>query len=149
MELVDSTCSVGRSSPELSVDQLGERIVDMSGRLAAATSRWLLLVAWFDAREGYLSFGLASSAQWLTHACGIAHRTAVEQVRVGRSLRHYPRLADEMGAGRLSYSQVRAISRIAGPAEQTLVGDLIEVARHATVAQLDVVVRGLRTVDHH
>jgi hypothetical protein len=26
---------------------------------------------------------MASSAQWLSHACGIAHRTAVEHVRVG------------------------------------------------------------------
>jgi hypothetical protein len=109
----------------------------------------LLLVAQFDAREGYLSFGLASSAQWLTHACGIAHRTAVDHVRVGRSLLQYPRLAEEMGAGRLSFSQVRAISRIAQPGEQALVDDLIEVARHGTVAQLEVLVRGLRTVDHN
>ena len=147
MELVDSSCAVSRSAGELSVDELGARIVDMSARLAAATSRWLLLVACFDARQGYVSFGLASSAQWLTHACGIAHRTAVEHVRVGRSLRQYPRLADEMGAGRLSFSQVRAISRIAGPGEHGLVEDLVEAARHATVAQLEVVVRGLRTVE--
>ena len=97
------------------MDELGKRIVEMSGRLAAATCRWLLLVAEFDAREGYVSLGLASTAQWLTHACGIAHRTAVEHVRVARSLRQYPRLAEEMGAGRLSFSQVRAISRITGP----------------------------------
>ena len=147
MELVDSG-SVGASPRELSLDQLGERIVDISGRLAAATCRWLLLVAAFDAREGYLSFGLVSSAQWLTHACGIAHRTAAEHVRVARSLLAYPRLADEMGAGRLSFSQVRAISRIAQPGEHGLVDDLIEAARHATVAQLEVLVRGLRTVDH-
>ena len=148
MELVDSG-SVSGSPGELSLDELGQRIVDVSGRLAAATSRWLLLVAQFDAREGYVSFGLASSAQWLTHACGIAHRTGVEHVRVGRSLLQYPRLADEMGAGRLSYSQVRAISRIAQPGEFALVDDLIEAARHATVAQLEVLVRGLRTVDHN
>src|ERR1700722_433153 len=101
MELVDSS-SVNRSPRELSVDELGERIVDGSGRLAAASCRWLLLVAQFDARQGYLSFGLASTAQWLTHACGIAHRTAVEHVRVARSLLLYPRLAEEMGGGRLS-----------------------------------------------
>src|SRR5665213_2069787 len=78
-----------------------------------------------------------------------AHRTAVEHVRVARSLRHYPQLAEEMGAGRLSFSQVRAISRIAEPGEDGLVEDLIEAARYATVAQLEVVVRGLRTVDHN
>jgi hypothetical protein len=154
MELVDSSSSVTGSTRELSVDELGARIVDLSGRIAAATSRWLLLVAEFDVRQGYLKLGLASTAQWLTYACGIAHRTAVEHVRVARSLRQYPRLAEEMGAGRLSYSQVRAISRIAGPGEDGpgedgLVEDLIGVARHGTAAQLEVVVRGLRTVDHN
>jgi hypothetical protein len=149
MELVDSSSSVNRSLRELSVDELGARIVDMSGRIAASTCRWLLLVAQFDARQGYLSFGLASTAQWLTHACGIAHRTAVEHVRVARSLRLYPALAEAMGAARLSFSQVRAISRIDGPGEEGLVEDLIEAARHAPVAQLEVVVRGLRTVDHN
>jgi hypothetical protein len=148
MELVDSS-SVSDSSGELPVDELGARIVDGAGRLAAATSRWLVLVAQFDAREGYLSFGLASTAQWLTHACGIAQRTAVEHVRIARSLRFFPRLVDEMGAGRLSFSQVRAISRIAEPGEDALVDELIEAAQHATVAQLEVVVRGLRTVDHN
>jgi HNH endonuclease len=152
MELVDSSL-LPADSPQLSLDELGERIVGMAGRLAAATSRWLVLVAEFDARQGCLRLGLASSAQWLTHACGIAHRTAVEHVRVGRALAQYPRLAVEMRAGRLSYSQVRAISRIAEPAapgdagEHALVDDLIEAARHGTVAQLEVLVRGLRSVD--
>jgi hypothetical protein len=152
MELVatsSSAVSVRRSPAVLSVDELGKRIVDLSGRLTASTCRWLLLVADFDARDGYLSFGLASSAQWLTHACGIAHRTSVEHVRVARSLLQYSRLAQEMGAGRLSFSQVRAISRVAGPGEHGMVDDLIDAAQHATVAQLEVVVRGLRTVDHN
>ncbi len=35
------------------------------------------------------------------------------------------------------------------PGEHQLVADLIQVARHGTVAQLEVVVRGLRTVDHN
>ena len=148
MELVDCA-SANRPLRDWTVDELGECIIDLSGRLAAAMCRWLLLVAEFDAREGYLVFGLASTAQWLSHSCGIAHRTAVEHVRVARSLRCYPRLAEEMGAGRLSFSQVRAISRVDGPDEQVLVEDLIQVARHGTGAQLEVVVRGLRTVDHN
>src|SRR5665213_3348049 len=149
MELTDSSSAPNRSLHELPVDELGKRVVDLAGRIAASTSRFLVLVAQFDARQGYLSFGLASTAQWLSHACGIAHRTAVEHVRVAKSLRHYSRLAEEMGAGRLSFSQVRAISRIAGPGEDGLVDDLIEAARYATVAQLEVVVRGLRSVDHN
>jgi hypothetical protein len=136
----------------LTVDQLGSRIVALSGRLAAATCRWLLLVAEFDARSGFSKLGMASTALWLQYACGIAHRTACEQVRIGRSLRAWPRLAEEMAAGRLSYSQARAISRVAtgtgedDPATPRLVECLIETARHGTVAQLEVMVRGLRTV---
>ena len=150
MELIDSSLLAADSSPTLSLDELGKHIVDLAGRLAAATSRWLVLVAEFDARQGHLQFGLASSAQWLAHACGIAHRTAVEHIRVGRSLTQYPRLAAEMAAGRLSYSQARAISRVPQldePGEPALVDDLIEAARYGTAAQLEVLVRGLRTVD--
>jgi hypothetical protein len=152
MEHVDAGAvgGLGSGCPAVSsVEELGPWIVDFAGRLAASTARWLVLLAEFDAREGYLTFGLASTAQWLSHACGIAHRTAAEHVRVGRSLRQYPRLAQEMGAGRLSFSQVRAISRIIAPDELALVEDLIEAARHATVAQLEVVVRGLRSVEHN
>jgi hypothetical protein len=149
MKLVDSSSVPDRPLHELPVDELGKRIVDLSGRIAASTSRLLLLIAQFDARQGYLTLGLASTAQWLTHACGSTHRTAVEHVRVARSLSRYPRLAEEMGAGRLSFSQVRAISRLDQPDEHELVEDLIELAQHGTTAQLEVVVRGLRTIDHN
>jgi hypothetical protein len=105
----------------LAIDELGARIVDLAGRLTAATCRWLLLVAEFDARDGCARAGVASTSQWLAYTCGIARRTAIEHVRVARSLAAQPRLAAEMGAGRLSYSQVRAISRIVEPGEQGLV----------------------------
>src|SRR5206468_6089681 len=85
--------------------------------------------------------------RWLGHYCGVAHRTAVEHVRVARVLAGFPELAAAMGAGRLSYSQVRAISRPAGDGEHRLVEDLIDAAGHGTVGQLEVLVRGLRTVE--
>ena len=140
---------VGSVGPDdgLSVDELGSRIVALAGRLAAGTCRWLLLVARFDAREGCAAFGLASTARWLGHYCGLAHRTAVEHVRVARALAGFPELAAAMSAGRLSYSQVRAISRLAHGGEHRLVGDLIEAAVNGTAAQSETLVRGLRTVE--
>lgn len=132
----------------LSVDALGSRIVGLAGRMAAATCRWLLLVAEFDAREGCARFGLPSTARWLSHHCGIAHRTAVEHVRVARALADFPALATEMSAGRLSYTQVRAISRVpTDRTEQRVVSDLIELARYGSATQLETMVRGLRTVE--
>jgi len=129
------------------VEALGGRIVAGAGKLAAATCAWLLLVARFDAAEGHVWFGLGSTPQWLAHACGLAQRTAVEHVRVARALAAHPRLAEQMSAGRLSYSHVRAISRVAHADEHALVDDLIDVARHGTVAHLETIVRGLRTVE--
>ena len=58
-------------------------------------------------------FGLASTARWLTHCCGLSHRAAVDHVRVARALVAFPELAAAMAAGRLSYSHVRAIARVA------------------------------------
>ena len=139
LRVVDSA----RPTEALSVDELGSQIV----ALGAATCRWLLLVARFDACEGCAAFGLASTARWLGHYCGLAHRTAVEHVRVAWALAGFPELAAAMGAGRLSYSQVRAISRLAHDGEHRLVEDLIEAAGHGTAGHLETLVRGLRTVE--
>src|SRR5882757_6000566 len=141
----ESCCMAAVS--DVSVDELGSRIVGMTGRLAAATCRWLLLVAEFDARDGAAPFGLGSTAAWLSYACGLSRRTAVDQVRVARTLAGFPRLVAAMSAGRVSYSHVRAISRIARPGEDQLVADLIMVAEHGTVGHLETIVRGLRTVE--
>lgn len=127
------------------VDRLGARIVALSGRVAAATCRWLLLVGEFDAAEGHRRFGLISTARWLGHTCGLSDRTAADHVRVARALAAHPRLVEEMSAGRLSYSHVRAISRVARPDEPDLVEALINAAEHGTVRQLEAMVRGLRT----
>jgi Domain of unknown function (DUF222) len=135
---MESSYLVTASSADdgVSLDELGSRIIGLSGRLAAPTCRWLPLVAQFDARNGCRRFGLGSTAQWLSHACGVSRRTAVEHVRVARGLAAFPALVEAMASVRLSYSHVRAITRLAEPDESHLVADLIEVAEHASVGQL-------------
>lgn len=137
----------GRPDDELSLDELGSRIVGLAGGLAAATCRWLLLVARFDAAEGHRRFGLPSTARWLSFSCGLSQRTAVEHLRVARALSTLPELAHEMASGRLSYAQVRAISRVAAPSHPGDLAELINMAQHSTASQLEAVVRGLRTVE--
>jgi hypothetical protein len=139
----------GVADSALTIDELGSRIVGLAGRLAAATCRWLLLVADFDARDGCARFGLASSARWVSHYCGLSHRTALEHVRVARALAAFAELRQAMSAGRLSYSHVRAISRLARDGEEQLVSDLVGFAEHATIGQLETMVRGLRTVQRN
>ena len=54
-----------------------------------------------------------------------------------------PGIHKEFASGRLSYSKVRALTRVADPDTEE---ELIELATHATAAQLERVVRGLRRV---
>lgn len=129
-----------------SLDELADSIIATAGRLAAANCRWLLLVADFDARDGAQRFGLGYTSHWLAHTCSLAQRTAEEHVRVARALARHPLLAREMSAGRLSYSHARAISRVAQAGEDELVEELVHIAEHGTVRQLESMVRGLRTV---
>jgi Domain of unknown function (DUF222)/HNH endonuclease len=64
-------------------------------------------------------------------------------VRVARRLEELPQIHERFAHGRLSYSKVRALTRIAEPESEE---ELLELAAHATAAQLERVVRGLRRV---
>jgi hypothetical protein len=71
----------------------------------------------------------------------MGRNAAGERVRVARALRQLPAISDAFAVGRLSYSQVRAISRVATPADEQ---DYIGMARHATGNQLERLVRGVQ-----
>lgn len=64
-----------------------------------------------------------------------------EQVRVALCLEELPRIRAAFEAGRLSYSQVRALTRVAEPAIE---GELLELAQEATAAQLERLLRSYR-----
>ncbi len=121
--------------------RLEDEISTLAGHLNAATARFLLLVAEYDRREGWKEWGSKSCADWLSWRCGISPVAAREQLRVARALADLPAIREEFGAGRLSYSQVRALTRVATP-EMEL--PLLEMARHCTAWQLDRLVRGYR-----
>jgi hypothetical protein len=71
--------------------------------------------------------------QWLGWKCGMGAVTAHEHVRVARALRGLPLLAAEMGAGWLSWSKVRDITRVATVESQQ---DWINVAKSATAGHV-------------
>jgi hypothetical protein len=136
---IDQTDS--ESSRQPSLQDLERDICELAAHLAAATCRWLSLVAEFDERRGWAELGVPSCANWLSWRCGIGLRAAREQVRVGRALRGLPLINDAFGQGELSYSKVRALTRVATPATEA---DLVEIAHHATGAQVEKLVRGYR-----
>jgi hypothetical protein len=112
-------------------------------RIAAATAAWLRLVAEFDEREGWHGYGIASCAHWLSWQCGLSPGAAREHVRVARSLGGLPLIEEAFAQGRLSYSKVRALTRITGSDTATLTRIAAKIAagtsdlRHTTVADPD------------
>ena len=100
----------------------------------AATCRWLCLVAEYDAREGWAQWGCKSCAHWVAWQCAIAPGAAREHVRVARRLGELPLIRAAFAAGELSYSKVRALTRVENVEREQ---DLLELARHATASQLE------------
>jgi hypothetical protein len=127
-----------------SLDALADRICAGAVRLAAATAAWLRLVAEFDEREGWRGVGITSCAHWLAWRCSLTPGTARQHVRVARALRGLPVIASAFASGELSYSKVRALTRVAEPGTET---ELVEFARHATASQVERTVRAWRRSD--
>ncbi len=128
---------------ELPLEHLEHEICQLAAHLAASMCRWLMLVAEFDRREGWGGAGVRSCAHWLNWRCGLSMVSAREQVRVAHRLSELPLVHAAFAAGELSYSKVRALVRVATPATEA---DLVELARHATAAQLERIVRARRSV---
>ncbi|WP_138734988.1 HNH endonuclease signature motif containing protein [Modestobacter excelsi] len=126
------------------LDELGDRICAGAVQLAAATSAWLRLVAEFDERGGWHGVGITSCAHWLAWKCALTPGTARQHVRVARALRGLPVTAAAFASGELSYSKVRALTRVAEPGTE---GELVEFARHATASQVERTVRAWRRAD--
>src|SRR5437763_13325786 len=131
--------------PEIPLERLEAQICEGAAHLFAGMARWLLLVGEFDERKGHERWECRTAALWLNWHCGISVRTAQEQVRVARALLSYPATAAAFGRGELSYSKVRAITRILTPATEA---QLLEWAPTTTASQLERVVAGRKRVDH-
>jgi len=117
---------------------LEKELFKLWGHITAATHRFLELVAEYDRREGWARHGVASCAQWLSWQCGIGRVAAREKVRVARALEKLPRTSDAFRRGAVSYSKVRAMTRIATPGNEAT---LLNVAEHGTAAHVEKLVR--------
>ncbi|MDZ7842150.1 MAG: DUF222 domain-containing protein [Gammaproteobacteria bacterium] len=122
---------------------LADQITELSAHIHAATWRLLMLIREFDEREGWECPGLKSCAHWLNWQCGIALGAAREKVRVAHALEDLPRISEAFRTGRLSFSKVRAMTRVATPDNEDY---LLMIADHGTAAHVERLVRGYRSV---
>lgn len=146
----DTLCSVvsspveshaRRAIPPHSLRDLEAQITELTGHLNAATYHWLTLVAEFDRRGGWGDGATRSCAHWLNWKCGIDLGAARERLRVAHALESLPRVSAAMREGRVSYSKVRAITRVATEAtEETF----LQIAIHGTAHHVENLVRVFR-----
>jgi hypothetical protein len=127
------------TSSDAPLELLEREICELAAHLAAGTCRWLLLIEEFDRRRGWAEWGVRSCAHWLSWRCSIGLVAAREHVRVARRLPGLPRVRRFFASGELSYCKVRAVTRVATRETED---KLVELALHATGAQLDKLVRG-------
>jgi hypothetical protein len=126
------------------IDALGDEIALCAARIDSATHQLLTHIRHFDELKGWAAQGAKGCAAWLCWRIGGGRGAAREKVRVARALGELPHIDAALAAGQLSYCKVRAMTRVATPANETL---LLEQARGASGAQLEKICAGLRSVE--
>jgi hypothetical protein len=92
---------------------LGDRIAENAAHIDAAMHRLLVDICTFDEERGWYHQGAQSCAHWLSWRVGWDLATARERVRVARRLAELPQIDEALQKAEISYSKVRAITRVA------------------------------------
>jgi hypothetical protein len=132
------------ASDRESADRLGAEITELCSYIYAAEHRLLTLVREFDERKGWEWLGFHTCAHWLNFKCGIDMNTARERVRVAHALGKLPKIDARFASGALSYSKVRAMTRIA---DETNEDYLLSIAKHGTAHHVEKLVSRYRRVE--
>jgi hypothetical protein len=116
------------------LDALADQIANLSLRIDVAQHSLCTDLRQFDAHDGWSGMGFISTATWLAWRIGIGPAAAREHVRVARALADLQLVDAAFASGKLSYSKVRALTRIATPATEE---ELLSIAMHATASQIE------------
>lgn len=118
-----------------------DQITQLWGEITAATHRFLELIAELDRTEAWMGAGMVSCAQWLNLHCGIGEVAAREKLRVAHAVGKLPEINAAFRNGRVSYSKVRAMTRVATPENEHV---LLNIALHGTASHVERTVRHFR-----
>jgi hypothetical protein len=123
------------------LSRLGDEITEMAAHLTAGTCQLLELIQKFDEEGGWHGTGINSCAHWLNWRCGMNIGAARERVRVARALPDLPKISAAFRLGKVSYSKVRAMTRVATARNEEV---LLNVALHGTASHVETQVRQYR-----
>jgi hypothetical protein len=131
------------SETDRSIDELDAAICGFVCRMNADCYRMLVLVREFDDRFGYAKWSCKTCAEWLAWRSGISLSAAREKVRTAQALRTLPAIAAAFAEGKLSYSKVRALTRVAQAHNEDL---LLAYALEASLPRVEERCRQIRHV---
>jgi hypothetical protein len=123
--------------------QLENQITELSAHIHAATYHLLELIREYDDAHGWAGPGLNSCAHWLNWKCGFNLGTAREKVRVAHALKDLPKISNKFRRGEVSYSKVRAITRVASVENEEY---LLKICRYGNAAHVERLVRNYKKV---
>jgi len=126
------------------IDDLEDALQSSWRDLNRATHRFLSLLREFDLRRGWQASGCVSCADWMDYKLKVSRRTALEKLRVAKALWFVPEIDDAFKEGQLSYSQVRALTRVADEENQS---ELLAYALGCTAEHLEQYIQRLRHGD--
>lgn len=112
------------------LQKLGNTLRTHAARISKETACFLDVLAEFDAHQGWKLEGARSCSHWLSWQCELGDVAAREHVRVARVLVRHPRVREHFHRGDLSFSKVRAITRVIDDTNEDV---LLNMAmKHAT-----------------
>ena len=117
---------------------LEKAILTAAAQINASNYRFLKLLAEFDEKGGWHGDGIKSFSHWLNWKIGMGSVMGREKVRVARALVDLPLIETAFSKGEISYSKVRAMTRVA-TAENELF--LMQIAENGTAQHMEYLVR--------
>ncbi len=118
--------------------ELRRAVTRMAAHINLADWRFVKLIAAMDRTRGWREGGYCNLGNWLDHRCGLGPCASRERIRIGRALAKLPRIDAAFRDGAISYSKVRAITRVATPHTEAM---LLAIAEGSSAAQLESLVR--------
>lgn len=117
-------------APVRALGPLSAELAEVIGLWAHSQHRIVVLAARFAASPEWILAGAPTAAHWLAAEADVEISTAREWLRIGRRLADLPLISAAFGDGRLSYSKVRTLTRLATTENEA---ELLPIA-HATPA---------------
>jgi hypothetical protein len=116
------------------IEELEQSIVTRAERMSADMYAFLVDVREFDELGGFVDWGQQTCAEWLAWRCDLGLNAARERVRVAHALDVLPLISGAFAAGKLSYTKVRALTRVATPRNEA---DLLAFALKTTAVRVE------------